>query len=158
MTSEQVRVAASPERVWAVLADARSYAFWVAGARAVLESDAAWPAAGSSLRHSQGRGPLVLSDTTVVVASERPARLELEARVRPLLVSRVVLRLESDGDGTLVHLDERATGGLLAPVLLLPPWPQLLGARNRETLRRLRWHAEVGGRTNRGLSVSSVRS
>jgi hypothetical protein len=100
----------------------------------------------------------VLSDTTTVVASERPARLELEARVRPLLVSRVVLRLQPDGDGTLVELDERVTGGLLAAVAPLPPWPQLLAARNRESLRRLRWAAEVGARTNRGPAVSSTRS
>jgi len=66
MTSAHIRVAARPERVWAVLADARSYAFWVVGARAVHESDANWPATGSTLRHSQGRAPLVLSDIPVL--------------------------------------------------------------------------------------------
>jgi polyketide cyclase/dehydrase/lipid transport protein len=158
MPSARLHVDAAPERVWTVLADPRAYAVWVVGARAVHESDAAWPAAGATLRHSQGRAPLILSDTTTVVASEPPRLLELEARVRPLLVSRVLLRLERDGEGTLVRLEERPAGGILDPLLRLPPWVQLLAARNRASLRRLRWAAEVGGRTHEGASVSPTRS
>jgi uncharacterized protein YndB with AHSA1/START domain len=131
-----------PERIWAVLARPRTYGFWVVGARAVHDADPTWPAPGATFHHSQGRWPLVVHDTTTVIASDPPRRLELEARVRPLLVSRVVLTLEPDGAGTLVRMEEQATGGLLELAARLPPSPQVLRSRNAEALRRLRWLAE----------------
>jgi uncharacterized protein YndB with AHSA1/START domain len=131
-----------PERVFAVLADPGADGVWVVGSREIHDADPGWPAPGTSFRHSQGKWPLTVSDTTSVIAAEPPHRLELEARVRPLLISRVVLTLEPEAGGTHVHMDEHATGGLLEPAVRLPPGPQLLQARNAEALRRLRWLAE----------------
>jgi uncharacterized protein YndB with AHSA1/START domain len=142
MTTVALHFDVPPERAFAVLAEPRTYGFWVVGAREIHEADSRWPAPGTAFRHSQGRWPLTLSDTTRVIASDPPRRLELEARVRPLLVSRVVLTLEPEDAGTLVRMDEEPTGGLLELALRLPPGPQLLQARNLEALRRLRWIAE----------------
>jgi uncharacterized protein YndB with AHSA1/START domain len=142
MATVELHFDVAPERAFAVLSAPRTYGFWVVGARAVHEADPSWPAPGATFHHSQGRWPLVLHDTTSVISSDPPRRLELEARVRPLLVSRVVLMLEPDGAGTLVRMEEQATGGLLELPARLPPSPQLLRARNLEALRRLRWLAE----------------
>ena len=71
-----------------------------------------------------------------------PRRLELEARVRPLLVARVVLTLRPDGDGTRVRMEEEPTGGLARALLGLPPFPAAIRARNTESLRRLKAMAE----------------
>lgn len=146
MARAEMHFDATPEHAFAVLAQPRQYGFWVTGSGAVHEYDPDWPAVGSTFRHTQGRWPLVISDTTTVLACEPPRLLELEARVRPVLVGRVILTLEPEGDGSRVRMDEIPTGGVLAPVLLLPPWPAFMSARNLESLRRLRWLAETAGR------------
>jgi uncharacterized protein YndB with AHSA1/START domain len=142
MTTVALHFDVPPERAFAVLAEPRTYGYWVVGSRAIHEVDARWPAPGAAFRHSQGRWPLTLSDTTRVIAADPPRRLELEARVRPLLVSRVVFTLQAETGGTAVRMREEPTGGLLELALRLPPGPQLLQARNLEALRRLRWIAE----------------
>jgi uncharacterized protein YndB with AHSA1/START domain len=143
MTIVELHFDVAPEDAFAVLAEPRAYGFWVVGARGVHEADPRWPAPGATFRHSQGRWPLVLSDTSSVIAADPPRRLELEARVRPLLVSRVVFTLEPEDGRTFVRMQEEATGGLLEPATRVPPAPQLLEARNLEALRRLRWIAEA---------------
>jgi uncharacterized protein YndB with AHSA1/START domain len=142
MTTVELPFDVPPERAFAVLSAPRTYGFWVVGSRAIHDADPRWPAPGATFHHSQGRWPFVIHDTTSVIACDPPRRLELEARVRPLLVSRVVFTLEPDGAGTLVRMEEQPTGGLLELPTRLPPSPQLLEARNLETLRRLRWLAE----------------
>ena len=99
-----------PERTWEVLSEPRAYGFWVTGAHGVHESDPSWPAAGATFRHTQGVRPLLISDTTTVLRSEPPRRIELEARVRPLLVARVIVTIEPEGDGSRVVMEEHATG------------------------------------------------
>jgi hypothetical protein len=142
-----------PEHAFAILAQPRHYGFWVTGARAVHEYDPDWPAVGATFRHSQGRWPLVISDTATVVDCDPPRRLELEARVRPLLIAHVILTIVPEARGCRVRLEELPTGGVLAPVLSLPPWPGLLSSRNLESLRRLRWLAETaGGRSQSNTS------
>lgn len=126
-----------PERAFEILSQPRRYAFWVTGARKIDDHDPSWPEPGSEFRHTQGIPPLTISDTTSVIAADPPHRLELEARVRPLLVARIVLELSRENGGTLVTMEERPTGGLLALPLRLPPWPQLTELRNKESLRRL---------------------
>lgn len=135
-----------PERAYEVLSHPRAYGFWVTGAREVNEADPSWPAPGSTFRHTQGIKPLLISDTTSVVAADPPNRLELEARVRPLLVARIVVSLVPEDGGTRVTMEEQPVGGVLRPVLLLPPSKALVKVRNQESLRRLRQLAE--GRTS----------
>ena len=132
-----------PARAFEVLSQPRSYAFWVTGVSEIEDHDLSWPAPGARLRHSEGVGPLRLRDTTRVLRSEPPLRLELESRARPLLVARVTLSLQPEDGGTRVRMDEVPTGGLLELPMRLPPFTQLTRVRNRESLRRLRRLAEA---------------
>jgi len=134
----------SPERTFAVLSEPQRYGFWVVGAHQVEDADASWPAPGASFHHEQGLPLLNLDDTTTVLECEPPTHLRLEARVRPFLVAHVDLRLTPTEDGTRVRMHEEAVGGVLAPLLRLPPARALTRLRNLESLRRLR-KAAVGG-------------
>ena len=128
----------TPERTFEVLAEPRRYGSWVVGAHEVEASDPHWPAPGATFRHKQGLPVLNIEDTTTVLESTPPTYLKLEARVRPVLVAHVELRLTPDGEGTRVWIEEVPVGGLLAPVLRLRPMHPLVRARNLEALRRLR--------------------
>lgn len=129
-------VPAAPHDVWAVLADPRSYAFWVVGSHDVPTFDGRWPEPGSCFRHVQGHGPFKISDTTTVVEAEAPVRLLLTVRIRPFLSGPVELTLTPDGQGTMITIDERATGwiGGAMPSFVTSP---LIAIRNAEALRRL---------------------
>lgn len=142
MPSVSMHFDAPPERVWEALSEPRAYGFWVTGAHGVHDAESNWPDRGATFRHTQGVPPLVISDTTTVMRSEPPRRLELEARVRPLLVARVEVTIEPEGEGSRVTMDEEATGGVLAPLMRLPGAGALIQLRNKESLRRLRQIAE----------------
>jgi hypothetical protein len=131
--------------VFDVLADAKSYAYWVVGSSEVHRSDDAWPAPGSFFEHSQGFWPLRVHDTTKVIEADRPRRIKLEARIRPFTVAEVELRIEPDGDGSRVTMIEGIIGGVarLAPRVLRDLGLKL---RNVESLRRLRRLAEERAR------------
>jgi uncharacterized protein YndB with AHSA1/START domain len=133
---------APPEKAWEVLSEPREYGFWVTGAHGVHEADENWPATGATFSHTQGIPPLVINDTTSVVRSEPPRLLELEARVRPLLIAHVLVTVEPEAGGSRVTMDEWSTGGWLAPLTRLPGAGALIRARNKESLRRLRRRAE----------------
>lgn len=139
------RFAVPPERAYQVLSEPRRYAFWVTGARDVEDADGDWPEVGAEFRHRQGVWPLHIRDTTQVLAAEPSRRLELEVRVRPLLVARVVLTLRPEGDGTRVTMEEVPTGGLAGGLMRRPPFARFIRARNAESLRRLRTIAEARG-------------
>jgi len=128
----------SPERTFAVLSEPQRYGSWVVGAYQVEGADPEWPAPGSTFRHEQGLPLLNIEDTTTVLECEPPTRLRLEARVRPLLVAHVNLTLTPADGGTHVRMEEEPVGGLLAPLLRLPPARALTRLRNLESLRRLR--------------------
>lgn len=139
----ETRIEARPATAWRVLADPMAYGQWVAGAKETRFADAGWPAPGSTLHHTQGRGPLVWKDSASVLAAEPPRRLVLEVRVRPWAINRVELRLTAEGAATRVVMEERPTGGLVDRV----PGPlvdALLRARNAEALRGLRRLVERG--------------
>jgi uncharacterized protein YndB with AHSA1/START domain len=142
MPAVEMHFDTTPERTFEVLSQPRHYGFWVTGSREIEDHDPRWPQPGSAFRHTQGVWPLLISDTTSVVACDAPRRLELEARVRPLLVARIILELFPQNGGTRVRMEEVPAGGVLELPLKLPPWPLLLQARNKESLRRLRRLAE----------------
>jgi uncharacterized protein YndB with AHSA1/START domain len=131
-----LHVAASPEQVFAVLADARAYAEWVVGAEAVHRVDGPWPEPGATFHHTQGRRPLHLRDTTTVLEADPPRRLLLQVRARPAAVARVELVLRPVRDGTQVRMVETTVGGLLRllPAVLREPG---IDRRNRVSLGRL---------------------
>lgn len=129
-------IAASPERVFNVLADGWNYPLWVVGASYMRSVDAGWPAVGTCLHHSVGVWPLLIEDTTEVLAMEPDRKLVLHARAWPTGAARVELDLAPHGDGTLVTMGEQAVDG---PARLVPSAVQraLMVPRNRESLARL---------------------
>ena len=141
MATTRIHVAAPPDRVFAVLADAWSYEQWVVGCKQIREVEEAWPAAGATFHHSVGMGPITVRDTTTAIESEAPRRLVMRARARPAGVARVELDLAERDGGTEVVMRERPVSG--PPALLHNPvqdW--LIDRRNREGLRRLKQLAE----------------
>jgi hypothetical protein len=134
-------VRATPEQVWSVLADGWSYVGWVVGASRIRDVDATWPAVDAKIHHSSGLWPLVVSDTTSVLACEPGSLLVLQARGWPLGEATVRIRLEEGIGGTRVSMVEDASRG---PGRWVPPAVRkaVLVPRNRESLRRLALIAE----------------
>jgi uncharacterized protein YndB with AHSA1/START domain len=128
---------AALEQVWAVLADPKRYREWVVGAKEVRSSDGHWPAKGARFHHTVGIWPLHLRDQTSVLVSDRPHRLVLEAKVRPIGFARIELGLSpSAGGGTRVRMTEEPSAPFIARVArrLFDP---VIYVRNGEALRRL---------------------
>lgn len=141
MSANRRVVHASPEDVWAVLADGWLYPLWVVGATRMRAVDAAWPAVGAHLHHSVGVWPAVLDDSTEVLEATAPAHLKLRARGWPAGEAEVELHLAPHAEGTEVTIHEDAVSG---PGRLVPGPVRhaKLAIRNRETLRRLAFIAE----------------
>ena len=137
----QRRFNCSGEQVFKVLRDGWLYPLWVVGASRIRDVNAGWPSPGTKLHHSFGVWPLVIDDTTEVLDIDPGRRLVLEARGWPVGKARVEITVQSDGDGSLVSIDEDVTDG---PTRFVPQPIRIAGidARNRETLRRLAHLAE----------------
>ncbi len=143
MARTSTHVDASPERVFEILDDAKSYEFWVVGSKEIRAVDAGWPAVGSSFHHSVGIGPITIKDSTSVLERDAPRRLKLRARARPTGIAHVLFEVTPSGSGSEVMIFEEPVEG--PPAWLHNPLQDLLiERRNVETLRRLRWLAERG--------------
>lgn len=129
-------IPAEPERIWAVLADPGSYAYWVVGSDAIRDADAGWPAPGTKIHHRVGIGPFKLNDDTQVVVADAPRRLVLHARARPFGTARVELALAAEGTSTRVTMVEEP-GNRFSRLLHNPLADRLLHRRNVEALDRL---------------------
>jgi uncharacterized protein YndB with AHSA1/START domain len=141
MARTTIHVAAAPDRVFAVLADAWTYEHWVVGCKQIRDVDATWPDPGATFHHSVGLGPLTVRDSTTVLESAAPVRLVMRARARPAGVARVELDLAERDGGTEVVMTERPISG--PPALVHNPLQDwLIDRRNREGLRRLKRLAE----------------
>ncbi len=132
---------ASADAVWAVLADGWLYASWVVGVSRMRDVDPAWPGVGAQLHHSAGTWPLLLDDTTTVLACVPKRELVLRGRAWPVGGTESRLTVDERADGCEVVLSEEARGG---PARLLPSPARsvLVGPRNAESLRRLAYLAE----------------
>jgi uncharacterized protein YndB with AHSA1/START domain len=145
MDCAEIDVDASPEVVWATLADAKTFEYWVVGCKDVRFVEGDWPELGASIHHRVGIGPATIDDTTSVIESTTERHLALRARARPVGVARVDIELQPcDGNRTTVVMRERVVEG---PMTRVPDRLHglLLHGRNLESLRRLRMLAE--GRT-----------
>jgi uncharacterized protein YndB with AHSA1/START domain len=141
MARNETFVAAPPEAVFELLADPRTYGYWVVGSHEIRAADKGWPADGAAFHHTVGKPPLRLKDETVVVHAREPVMIELRAKARPLPTARVTLHLQPEGDGTRVTIVEDPANPLLN--LLAGPFGHLaIRLRNRESLRRLKALAE----------------
>ncbi len=124
------------KQVFAVLADPKTYAYWVVGSDTIRDADASWPAVGAKLHHRVGAGPFKLNDNTEVLEVSEPVRLVLQARARPLGTARVVLDLIELGNRTQLTMVE-GPGDRISRLLHNPLTDFLLRRRNDEALRRL---------------------
>ena len=136
MSANETTIDATPQQVFEVLLDARSYEHWVVGCDDIRAVDGDWPQPGSTFHHTVGVGPFKVKDTTKVVELDAPKRLVLEARARPAGVARVVFTVAPDGGGSTVCMEEHPMRGL-AKTIDNPVLDGLIKARNAETLRRL---------------------
>jgi hypothetical protein len=130
-------IGASPEDIFAVLADGWSYGGWVVGAAHIRDVDAQWPAVGARLHHRIGPWPLSVDDTTEVVAMEPDRLLDLDARAWVFGAARVTVTLEPVGaDRTRVRMSENLSSPIAGRI---PERVQdvIIVPRNRECLARL---------------------
>jgi hypothetical protein len=135
---------ATPGEVFGVLADPRSYAYWVLGSKAVRDADSDWPANGSRFHHTVGFGPLRLRDHTSIEEVRSDRYLQLLTKARPMGTARVKLDLVPASGGTEVTMNER--GADPATAFIFNPLTHLLvHRRNARSLDRLAELAE--GRT-----------
>ena len=147
MARNETTIRATPDEIFDVLSDGRSYGHWVVGSKEIRDVDAGFPAVGSRFHHRVGIGPLSMPDHTEVLACERPRRLELKAKARPLGTAHVTLELLALPDGTTkVTLVEDA-GDPLSRLIFLPFTHLLVRGRNVESLRRLKAMVEGRGPT-----------
>jgi uncharacterized protein YndB with AHSA1/START domain len=134
-------IATTPQRVFDQLADGWLLPLWLVGATHIRAVDSGWPAVGSRVHHSVGAWPVVVSDTTRVVAVHPPHDLVLHARLWPVGEARVQLTMDADGAGTRVTMTEAAARGP-ARWLDNPLQRWWLKRRNAESLARLAAVAE----------------
>jgi uncharacterized protein YndB with AHSA1/START domain len=138
MSTNSLVITATPDEVFAVLADARSYQHWVVGCDDIRAVEGDWPQVGSHFFHTVGVGPIKTKDNTKVVEVEPGRRLVLEARARPAGVARVIFELTPAEGGTRtdVKIEEYPIKGV-AKTIDNPIQDGLIKLRNVETLRRL---------------------
>lgn len=147
MARNETTVRATPEQIFDVLADGRSYGHWVVGSREIRDVEAAFPAAGSCFHHRVGVGPVTWTDHTEVLEYQRPRRMRLRAKVRPLGTAHVTVELVAMPDGTTRVTLVEGAGDSLSRVLFHPLTHLLVRGRNKESLRRLKEMAEGRGPT-----------
>jgi uncharacterized protein YndB with AHSA1/START domain len=127
------------DEVFAALIDPETYPHWLVGARDIRAVDDDWPAPGTAFHHRVGlAGPLTVADLTKVIDIEKPHRLSLEVRARPLGRGRATFTLHAttgaNGTETVVELNEVPIGRLAPTRPLVDP---LTVMRNRKSLAQL---------------------
>lgn len=141
MAHTEIDIAVPPERVFAVLANPRSFARWVVGSREIRRADPGWPEVGTAFDHTVGMWPLALGDHSEVAECSRPELLKLLVKARPFSRAYVTLRLVPQGPGTRLSIDEGAADRR-SRILFNRLTDPLLRIRNRVSLRRLKALAE----------------
>ncbi|MCW3041670.1 MAG: hypothetical protein JWM31_3575 [Solirubrobacterales bacterium] len=144
MARNETVIAVPPERVFAVLADGRSYGHWVVGSSEIRAVDDGFPAVGTAFHHKVGFGPLKVADHTTVLEVDAPRLLKLRAKARPLGTATVVMELHPHPQGTRVVMIEDA-GDKLTQLVFNPLTHLMVRGRNVESLRRLKAMAEGHG-------------
>ncbi|MEV6072311.1 SRPBCC family protein [Nocardia sp. NPDC052001] len=142
-----MRMPATAAQVFAVLADGWSYGHWVVGSTHIRDVAPTWPQVGAAIAHSIGAWPLMVQDSTAVIAADPPHMLELQARAWPFGQARIRLEInEIDATTVEVRMLETVSHG---PGRLLPGALQaaLLKPRNSESLARLHDLVTSGYRT-----------
>ncbi|MFD0312995.1 SRPBCC family protein [Streptomyces flavalbus] len=136
-------IQATPEAVWAVLADGGRYVEWVVGPSNVTPEAGHWPEVGATIVYQVRLGPVRLRNESVVRRCEPGSVLEIEAKAGRLGTARIAIELRPWGEQCLVIVDEhplRGPGGLLHNVGV----EALIQVRHRAMLDRLAKLCEAG--------------
>ena len=142
MATNRTQIAASPDEVFAALANPENYGDWVVGSDTIRDADPTWPKVGSRFHHRVGFGPLKVNDHTEVLEVDPPHRLVMRARPGPWGPRSLDAAHGSDG-GTFVTMTEMA-GDRLSRLMLNRLTDPLIRLRNAEALRRLKRIVENG--------------
>jgi uncharacterized protein YndB with AHSA1/START domain len=143
MATTHTHIAASPDMVFAALANPENYGDWVVGSSTIRDADPGWPKVGARFHHRVGVGLLKVNDHTEVLAVDPPYRLVMHARARPLGTAKVTMVLTERDGGTHVTMIEVA-GDRLSRLALNRLTDPLIHLRNVESLRRLKRIVETG--------------
>ena len=143
MATTRTQIAASPDEVFAALANPENYGDWVVGSDTIRDADPGWPKVGSRFHHRIGFGPLKVNDHTEVLAVDPPHRLVMHAHARPLGTAKVTMLLFGHDGGTDVTMIEIA-GDRLSRLALNRLTDPLIHVRKVEALRRLKRIVETG--------------
>lgn len=127
---------AVPEHVWAVLVDPEKSSEWVVGAKEVRGSESNWPSKAARFHHTVGVWPFHLRDLTSVVESDRPDRLLLQAKVRPIGSARIALELSPSASGSQAAMTEEPSAPSIAR-MTRRLFDSVILVRTGEALRRL---------------------
>ena len=157
MAINEIHIDAPPERVFAVLADWRSYGDWVVGSRYIRGADPGFPAAGTRFHHPVGIGPLNMNAHTEVVEVDQPRKLILRAKVRPFGTAIVDMDLQPANGGTKVVMREDP-GDPLSAFVFQPLTHLLVRGRNVEALQRLKGLAEDRPDIGRDVDVPAGKT
>lgn len=136
MAVNTVRINASRQAVWDVLADGWTYTSWVVGTSHMRAVEADWPAPGAHLHHAAGAWPALTRDDTVVEEMDEGRRLKLTAHGRPFGKATIVIELDDDGGGCRLTMTEFPNSPM-ARMLHNPASEAVLHRRNDEALARL---------------------
>jgi uncharacterized protein YndB with AHSA1/START domain len=137
MARTVIVLSAPPDRVFNLLGDPRSLAYFVVGTKKIRSFDPHWPDSGTKVHHSVGLGPLVLRDETEVLESVSGRLLVLEVRLRPLGLFKVEFRLSPHSEGTELTVDEFPVAGPASLPGLSEVVDRLIKLRNIEMGRRI---------------------
>jgi uncharacterized protein YndB with AHSA1/START domain len=133
-----VTLPTTPDRVFSLLEDPRSLAYFVVGTRTIRRFDPNWPDPQTEVHHTVGIPPFLLRDKTTVVEVQPGTYLALEARFRPIGVMRVEFRLADRGNVTELTVDEYPVRGPVALAGIGKAVDALVALRNIEMARRLK--------------------
>ncbi len=101
-----VNIAASPEKVFAVLSDPETYPEWLAGAQRIRHVDPSFPRPGAEFDHEVGpTEDATMADDSTALVVDPPHRLQLKVNVGPV-TGLVDFQLEATGEGTRITFRE----------------------------------------------------
>lgn len=142
----EIEIGATPDVVFAVLADPRTYPDWLVGAQVIRSVDGSWPEPGSQFHHRVGFGPAAIPGSTTLTVHQPSETLTLAAGMGPFGEVSVRFVLTPTSSGTAVEVDELPSKGIargawrvMSPVTNLALW-----GRNAVSLALLRDVVEAG--------------
>jgi carbon monoxide dehydrogenase subunit G len=142
----EIEISATPDVVFSVLADPRTYPEWLVGAQVIRSVDDSWPLPGSQFHHRIGFGPASIPGSTTVTDHRPSEALTLAAGMGPFGEVSVRFVLTAAPSGTVVEVDEVPARGLargawraMSLVTNLALW-----GRNEVSLSLLRDVVEAG--------------